>query len=164
MPPSDFGKSAGALMRNLLAEPVQVLDYTDGCIVIEDRVSVEDSQDLVEQASATFQTIQDRICGGLESVDGSAFQEDLWGYPTGQGGGRTRVLSDGGVFEKAGVNFSDVRGQFPEDFAKSMPGQGLEFRATGVSLVLHPRNPMVPTVHANIRCIWRPGACWFGGG
>jgi coproporphyrinogen III oxidase len=164
MPPKDFGKSTGALMRSLLAEPVRVLDYTEGGIVIEVHVSVEVSQDLVEEASATCQAIQDRVCNGLESVDGGAFQEDLWEYPTGQGGGRTRVLSEGGVFEKAGVNFSDVRGQFPEDFAKTMPGEGLEFRATGVSLVLHPRNPMVPTVHANIRCIWRPGAMWFGGG
>ena len=154
----------GALMRGLLAEPVRVLDYTGDGVVNEDRVFVEVPQDLIEKASATFQTIQDRICNALESLDGAAFQEDLWDYPTGKGGGRTRVLQEGAVFEKAGVNFSDVRGQFPEDFAKTMPGHGLEFRATGVSLVLHPRSPMVPTVHANIRCIWRPGAMWFGGG
>ena len=113
---------------------------------------------LVDEAAAYFQGLQNRICSGLEELDGRRFHEDLWKYDSGQGGGRTRVLEKGGVFEKAGVNFSDVHGEFPEDFAKTMPGDGTSFRATGVSLVLHPWNPKVPTVHANFRCIVRPGA------
>jgi coproporphyrinogen III oxidase len=119
---------------------------------------------VIDDISAAFRTIQDQICEGLESLDGSKFLEDRWEYSGGTGGGRTRVLSEGAVFEKAGVNFSDVSGDFPEEFAKTMPGEGTSFRATGVSLVLHPRNPFVPTVHANIRAIGRPGAQWFGGG
>ncbi len=91
------------------------------------------------------------------------FHEDQWQYPEG-GGGRTRVLSGGLVFEKGGVNFSDVRGEFAPEFAASMPGDGLKFRATGISLVIHPQNPFVPTVHANFRCLNRGSATWFGGG
>jgi coproporphyrinogen III oxidase len=119
---------------------------------------------LVDEAAAFFRELQDRICNSIEALDGMRFQEDRWNYDSGLGGGRTRVLSEGGLFEKAGVNFSDVRGKFPEDFAKTMPGDGSSFRATGVSLVLHPWSPRVPTVHANFRCIVRPGAGWFGGG
>ena len=84
------------------------------------------------------------------------------------GGGRTRVLLDGAVFEKAGVNFSLVRGEFSPELAATMPGEGAAFRATGISLVLHPRSPRMPTVHANFRFITKgsgPGqAGWFGGG
>jgi len=119
---------------------------------------------LIDEASSFFQGLQNRICSALETLDGSSFHEDQWEYGSGRGGGRTRVLSEGSYFEKAGVNFSDVQGEFPEDFAKSMPGDGRGFRATGVSLVLHPWNPKAPTVHANFRCIVREGAGWFGGG
>jgi coproporphyrinogen III oxidase len=111
-----------------------------------------------------FEDLQDRICAGLEEVDGLArFREDVW-QREGGGGGRTRVLTDGGVFEKAGVNFSDVAGQFSEEFARQVPGEGRDFTATGVSLVLHPRNPMVPTVHANFRYLTKGSKRWFGGG
>ena len=104
-----------------------------------------------DRAAAYFRNLQDRICAGLENLDGtSKFRQDDW-QREGGGGGRTRVLADGGVFEKAGVNFSDVRGQLAEEFAKQMPGEGRDFTAAGISLVLHPRNPMVPTVHANFR-------------
>jgi coproporphyrinogen III oxidase len=74
------------------------------------------------------------------------------------------VLENGNLFEKAGVNFSDVSGEMRPDFAKSLPGDGMAFRAAGISLVLHPRSPRVPTVHANLRFIRRGGAAWFGGG
>jgi coproporphyrinogen III oxidase len=74
------------------------------------------------------------------------------------------VLADGALFEKAGVNFSDVSGEMRPDFAKSLPGDGATFRAAGLSLVLHPRSPRVPTVHANLRFIRRGSAAWFGGG
>ncbi|MCS6850710.1 MAG: oxygen-dependent coproporphyrinogen oxidase [Gemmataceae bacterium] len=108
--------------------------------------------------------LQDRICRGLEEVDGKArFREDLWDRPGG-GGGRTRVLMNGGVFEKAGVNFSDVHGEFSEEFARQIPGEGRHFTAVGISLVLHPRSPMVPTVHANFRFLTKGEKEWFGGG
>jgi coproporphyrinogen III oxidase len=68
------------------------------------------------------------------------------------------------VFEKAGVNFSDVHGEFNEAMAAALPGSGSRFRATGISLVLHPRNPHVPTVHANFRRLERGNSGWFGGG
>src|SRR4051794_21964608 len=93
-----------------------------------------------------FQDLQDRICAGLEELEPRArFREDSWQRPEG-GGGRTRVIAGGDVFEKGGVNFSDVHGEFSEEFAKQIPGAGRAFTATGVSLVLHPRNPYVPTV------------------
>src|SRR5262245_43372976 len=91
-----------------------------------------------------FRGLQDRICAGLESIAGSRFREDAW-QREGGGGGRTRVLIDGAVFEKAGVNFSQVHGQLSEEFARQIPGEGRDFTATGISLVLHPRNPMAPT-------------------
>jgi coproporphyrinogen III oxidase len=116
-----------------------------------------------DRAAAYFQSLQDRITTALSQLDGHAFREDSW-QREGGGGGRTRVLADGGVFEKAGVNFSDVHGQMSEEFAAQVPGAGRDFRATGVSLVLHPRNPMVPTVHANWRFLTKGDRQWFGGG
>jgi coproporphyrinogen III oxidase len=117
-----------------------------------------------ERAAAYFRDLQDRICIALSDIDGREhFREDLWQRPGG-GGGRTRVLTDGGVFEKAGVNFSDVTGQLSEEFARQIPGEGRDFSATGISLVLHPRSPMVPTVHANFRFLTKGAKQWFGGG
>lgn len=116
------------------------------------------------RAVAYLRDLQDRICAGLEEADGQAcFREDAWQRPGG-GGGRSRVLSDGGVFEKAGVNFSDVFGKMAPEFAAQIPGEGLDFTAAGVSLVLHPRNPFVPTVHANFRFLTKGTKQWFGGG
>lgn len=117
-----------------------------------------------DQAADEFLKLQDRICAALESLDGAArFHEDHW-QRTGGGGGRTRVLISKGVFEKAGVNFSEVHGQMTEEFASQIPGSGREFYATGISLVLHPYNPHVPTVHANFRFIAKGDRQWFGGG
>jgi coproporphyrinogen III oxidase len=117
-----------------------------------------------DRAASWFRELQDRICRALEEVDGSArFREDEWSRPGG-GGGRTRVLEHGGVLEKAGVNFSDVHGELPPELAAQTPGEGTEFRATGISLVLHPESPMLPTVHANFRCLEKSGTVWFGGG
>ena len=116
-----------------------------------------------QRAADWLRTLQDRIVAGLEALDGTRFREDLWDRPGG-GGGRTRVLSGGGVFEKAGVNFSDVHGEMPEEFARHVPGEGRRFTACGVSLVLHPRNPFVPTVHANFRYLTKGEKSWFGGG
>lgn len=118
---------------------------------------------LAERAATFFLGLQDHIVATLEALDGGRFREDTWERPGG-GGGRSRVLAEGGLFEKAGVNFSDVHGSLRPELAASMPGDGAAFRATGVSLVLHPRSPRVPTVHANVRFIQHGGTAWFGGG
>jgi coproporphyrinogen III oxidase len=118
----------------------------------------------INQSAAYFRDLQDRICTALEELDGiGRFQEDTW-QRAGGGGGRTRVLDDGGVFEKAGVNFSEVQGEMSPEFAAQVPGEGRAFTATGISLVLHPRSPMVPTVHANFRFLTKGEKRWFGGG
>lgn len=111
-----------------------------------------------------FKELQDRISRAVENLDGSRFREDSWSREGG-GGGRTRILEEGAVFEKAGVNFSSVHGNLPEQFASKIPlGTGTEFFATGVSLVFHARSPMVPAVHANFRYLEKGDAQWFGGG
>jgi len=115
--------------------------------------------------------LQERICAELAAEDeGKEFREDAWQRPEG-GGGRTRVLEDGTVFEKAGVNFSEVSGnQLPPSATAQRPElAGRGFQALGVSLVIHPRNPYVPTSHANVRFFVaeRDGHApvwWFGGG
>jgi coproporphyrinogen III oxidase len=116
-----------------------------------------------DRAAARFRKLQDDIVSALERADGTSFRQDEWDRPGG-GGGRTRVLSDGRLFEKAGVNFSDVHGELRPEMAGALPGDGPRFRATGVSLVLHPRSPRVPTMHANVRHIQRGATSWFGGG
>ena len=93
---------------------------------------------LADRAAAAFLDLQDRITRAIEAVDGGRFHEDAWTRPTG-GGGRTRVLEGGAVFEKAGVAFSDVHGRLRPEMAKALPGEGDEFRATGVSLIFHPQ-------------------------
>lgn len=117
-----------------------------------------------EKAESYFQDLQDRISRAIEEIDGSRFREDKWSREGG-GGGRTRVLEEGSVFEKAGVNYSSVHGALPEQFAAKIPlGTGTEFFAAGISLVFHPRSPMVPAVHANFRYLEKGDATWFGGG
>ncbi len=116
------------------------------------------------RAADHFRSLQDRICDALEQLDGSGrFHEDQW-QRQGGGGGRTRILLEGAVFEKAGVNFSNVHGEMSEELARQIPGEGRRFQATGISLVLHPRSPMVPTVHANFRFLTKTERWWFGGG
>jgi coproporphyrinogen III oxidase len=112
-----------------------------------------------------FEGLQDRICGTLEKLDGRArFGEDRWSY-SGGGGGKTRILQGGAVFEKAGVNFSAIDGVLPEIMAAKLKIAPAPFFATGVSLVLHPENPMVPIVHMNVRYFEQAnGKRWFGGG
>jgi len=125
----------------------------------------ENNISLKDQASQFFAGLQDEICRALEAADAIArFREDSW-QREGGGGGRTRVLEGGGLFEKAGVNFSAVFGQLTEGLASKIPlGAGPDFYATGISLVLHPRSPLVPTVHANLRYLEKGDAAWFGGG
>ena len=121
------------------------------------------TQPPADEAAAYFRGLQSRIVAALEDLDGGRFREDAWERPGG-GGGRSRVLADGALFEKGGVNFSDVHGEMSEEFARQIPGEGRGFRATGVSLVLHPRSPLVPTVHANFRFLTKGDRQWFGGG
>lgn len=118
-----------------------------------------------ESISAIFRNIQDHICKELTKADGSGeFHEDKWSRPGG-GGGRTRVMRHGNIIEKGGVNFSAVHGKTPE---KILSAYGLtegDFFATGVSIVIHPENPMVPIIHMNIRYFeMSNGTYWFGGG
>ncbi len=117
-----------------------------------------------------IQDLQDRITSKLEVVDGKAkFQQDIWKRPEG-GGGRTRVIENGHVFEKGGVNISGVHGKLPESMQTYFKVGDVDFFACGLSLVLHPKNPMVPTVHANWRYFEmydKQGEIidsWFGGG
>jgi coproporphyrinogen III oxidase len=116
-----------------------------------------------DQATDYFRILQDRICAAIAALDGGTFREDTWDRPGG-GGGRSRILVDGPIFEKAGVNFSEVFGELSPEFAKQLPGDGATFTATGISLVLHPRSPHVPTVHANFRYLTHGAKAWFGGG
>jgi len=117
-----------------------------------------------------IQNLQDTITAKLEEVDGKAqFQEDNWKRPEG-GGGRTRVIENGNVFEKGGVNISGVHGELPKSMQAYFGVEDADFFACGLSLVLHPKNPMVPTVHANWRYFEmydKAGKLvdqWFGGG
>ncbi len=109
-------------------------------------------------------SLQDEICRALERTDGEgSFREDLW-VREGGGGGSTRILEGGAVFEKAGVNTSAVFGELSQSFAERLAGEGREFFAAGISLVLHPAHPLVPTLHANLRFIVQGSKAWFGGG
>lgn len=111
-----------------------------------------------------FKELQDSICKTLEEKDGGGkFREDLWERPGG-GGGITRVL-EGNIIEKGGVNFSAVFGSLPEKISKALKIDTDEFYATGVSIVLHPKSPMVPIIHMNVRYFeTNDGQFWFGGG
>ena len=114
--------------------------------------------------------LQDSICNQLQALDGSAWQEDSWERPEG-GGGRSRVVADGAIIEKGGVNFSHISGaQMPASATQNRPElAGRSFEAMGVSVVIHPHNPYVPTSHANVRFFIAEKAdadpvWWFGGG
>jgi coproporphyrinogen III oxidase len=120
------------------------------------------------RAGETMYALQDRICEGLEALEReaggeAAFARDRW-RREGGGGGLARVIQDGVLLEKGGVNVSIVHGTLSDAFARELPGSGPRFFATGVSLVIHPRNPHVPTVHANFRYLEHGERRWFGGG
>ncbi|MDN6296636.1 MAG: oxygen-dependent coproporphyrinogen oxidase [Halomonas sp.] len=115
--------------------------------------------------------LQERLCDGLDRVDGAGFREDSWTREEGGGGGRSRVVENGAVFEKGGVNYSHVYGAtLPPSATAARPElAGRSFHAVGVSWVLHPHNPHVPTSHGNVRFFIadKPGEApvwWFGGG
>lgn len=128
----------------------------------------------MEQVKDSFysfiKNLQDKICQGLEAEDQKGrFIEDAWKRPGG-GGGESRVIQEGQVFEKGGVNVSKVEGELPELLRQRFNVTAGNFFATGISLVIHPRNPMVPTVHMNIRYFEmyddqdQKVDAWFGGG
>ena len=125
---------------------------------------------MFEKISNTFKDIQNKICDALVQASGTRFQEDLWSYEHGEGGGATRIFSndgsaDQGAIEKGGVNFSSVSGKLNPKIATKMKiDENSSFKACGVSLVIHPLNPMVPTTHANIRHFETDQKWWFGGG
>lgn len=119
-----------------------------------------------EEITEWLQSLQDRICRGLEEFDGvGKFHEDKWERPGG-GGGRSRVITDGKVIAKGGVNFSAVHGETPEALSSFLGRKdSTEFFATGVSIVLHSVNPWVPIIHMNVRYFEvDDDTWWFGGG
>jgi len=126
----------------------------------------------VDRPRDYFSGLQSRIVGALEAIEGRPFRHDAWSRAEG-GGGIARVIEDGAVFERGGVNFSHVTGErLPPSATASRPGlAGRTWEAMGVSLVLHPRNPYAPTVHMNVRLFVAHAAAgsdddawWFGGG
>lgn len=132
------------------------------------------SKNPVAQVRDYLTGLQDRITSTVAMVDGGSFVVDRWRKPPGeplQGNGITQILEDGPVFERAGCGFSHVTGpRLPPSATQHRPElAGAPFEAMGVSLVFHPRNPYVPTVHMNVRMIAATPAggapvCWFGGG
>ncbi len=124
------------------------------------------------QVSSFFKQVQDDICKALEAQDGKAiFVEDLW-ERDGGGGGRTRIIQEGNIIEKGGVNFSEVHGELSEKMQKALNIDSKYFYATGVSIVIHPISPMIPIIHMNVRYFETKNSkedtvvdkSWFGGG
>lgn len=122
-----------------------------------------------EEIAEAYRQIQDEICAGLEQADGKGkFEEELW-TREGGGGGRTRILQNGNIIEKGGVNFSAVYGKLPESIKKAFGVAEDDFFATGVSIVIHPKHPWIPIIHMNIRYFEMASQAakemrWFGGG
>lgn len=124
-----------------------------------------------EQIAEEYRLIQDEICAALEQMDGEAhFEQEVW-EREGGGGGRTRIIQNGKIIEKGGVNFSAVSGQLSHVLKKSLNVDQDDFFATGVSIVIHPNHPLVPIIHMNIRYFEMPSSVfgdkplrWFGGG
>lgn len=125
-----------------------------------------------EEIADHFKALQDSICLQLETADGAAkFEEDSWfrddpvAGPGKGGGGRTRIIRNGQVLEKGGVNFSAVYGETPKGMLQKLQLQEADFFASGVSIVMHPKSPMVPIIHMNVRYFeMSNGVWWFGGG
>lgn len=134
-------------------------------------VTLDTENKKLEQVSSYLMKLQNSICQAFSEIDGKEFVEDQWQHNNGSGGGRTRVLAEGNVIEKGGVNYSHIKGSKlpPAATTKRPELVGKGFDAMGVSLVIHPHNPFAPTTHMNVRFfiagadtdspIW-----WFGGG
>lgn len=122
-----------------------------------------------EEVTDWFKELQDGICQQIEQTDQTGkFKEDLWNREEG-GGGRTRIIQEGSIIEKGGVNFSAVHGNLADNISKALALPQSQFYATGVSIVMHPKNPMVPIIHMNVRYFETTGkdganTWWFGGG
>ena len=125
-----------------------------------------------EEVQSFFKNLQDNICAAIQSTDGKAiFQEDAWNRDGG-GGGRTRVLQDGAIIDKGGVNWSGVHGELPDNIQNALGLDSKFFFATGVSIVMHTVNPNVPIIHMNVRYFETRKSkgspeiedAWFGGG
>jgi len=118
-----------------------------------------------ESISTYFKTLQEDICKALEQADGKEkFAEEVW-QREGGGGGCSRVMQNGKIIEKGGVNFSSVYGLLPENIQKALNFKKAGFYATGVSIIIHPESPMIPIIHANVRYFeTEDGKNWFGGG
>ncbi|MEJ6979934.1 oxygen-dependent coproporphyrinogen oxidase [Pedobacter sp. P351] len=118
-----------------------------------------------DEIARQYQLIQDEITSELEKLDGAgSFKQELW-EREGGGGGRTRVIQNGAIFEKGGVNFSAVHGPLPEAIKKAFKVNDDHFFATGISIVIHPSHPLVPIIHMNIRYFEiDENTRWFGGG
>ena len=131
-------------------------------------------KDTLESVRNYLVGLQQRITSALTELDGHSFLSDAWEKPPGeplQGQGVTMIMEQGHVFERAGCGFSHVRGpKLPPSATQHRPElNGSPFEAMGVSLVFHPRNPYVPTVHMNVRCLMAQApdgqtVAWFGGG
>lgn len=121
--------------------------------------------DYKTETQAWFKHLQDHICKAIEDTDGGAvFKQDVWEHVTG-GGGRTRIIQNGNILAKAGVNFSAVWGSAHEKMLQALHLQPGNYFATGVSIVMHPISPMVPIIHMNVRYFEMDnGTYWFGGG
>jgi coproporphyrinogen III oxidase len=149
--------------------------------VPRDSIEFDTSAPLPKRMEHVILRVQDEICAGIEAVDGKKFRTDKWEREAG-GGGRSRILQDGNVMEKAGVAVSIINGTLPAAAAQQMtarnadlpPGKDLPFYVCGISLVMHPRNPMAPTIHLNYRYFEitvgkdeqgkEKKIGWFGGG
>ncbi|MGB8320692.1 MAG: coproporphyrinogen III oxidase, partial [Ignavibacteriaceae bacterium] len=107
--------------------------------------------------------LQNKICGEFEKIDTKNFIEDKWKRDEG-GGGITKVISNGNIFEKGGINFSSVYGILPYSIARQVKTEKGEFAVCGLSIIIHPYSPMIPTIHMNIRYFeMANGKSWFGG-
>ena len=114
--------------------------------------------------SAYAKSLQEQICSKLSQLDGKKFHEDQWQHDEG-GGGYSRIIENGNIFEKGGVNISAVNGKLPQEIASHFKKRPMEFLASGISLVLHPFSPRIPTIHMNLRYFeTEDHDSWFGGG
>ncbi|MFT6065811.1 MAG: coproporphyrinogen III oxidase/REP element-mobilizing transposase RayT, partial [Polaribacter sp.] len=154
--------------ENLAGHEPEAIDLEDSHKVLE--TLQEEKVSFKDKFYTYIENLQDTITSKIEAVDGSGkFEEDIWERPEG-GGGRTRVIENGAIFEKGGVNISAVHGELPEVLRNQFKVKEGNFFACGLSLVLHPTNPFVPTVHANWRYFEMYDAegnivtQWFGGG
>jgi coproporphyrinogen III oxidase len=129
--------------------------------IFESRMALSETYKKMEDF---ISNLQNEICGSIEASDSQKFIEDIWHREEG-GGGKTRVIEKGLIFEKGGVNISSVHGVMPESVAKQFDLEVQNFAACGLSIVIHPYSPRVPTIHMNIRYFeTEKGKSWFGGG